>query len=294
MRTRLGYAASKEANSPVEKHPPEQNLRSPPSTSTAKEMARIRHTIDLACNFSPRRRDSVSSFLGIPRDFCIGGIQQGKSRRHRPNFRHQTRLSGDYFIADSEITTRMHSSAEQLRDTPHMADGEQEILDGYVKELIDGQGRLRAFILAALGNYANASDVLQRTNMVLWKKAHEFRPGAEFMPWALTVARYEVLAFMRDRQRDRHVFAEDVTTLMLDAAAEASDPGDRIAALRNCLQRLRGQSRNLLWQRYSEDKSIKEISAVTGRSEDSVKSHLLRVRKKLEQCIESFMKTRAA
>lgn len=176
-----------------------------------------------------------------------------------------------------------------------MANGETDNLEGYIKDLIEGQSRLRAYILAALGNHANASDVLQRTNMVLWKKAGEFHPGAPFMPWALTIARYEVLAFLRDRQRDRHVFAEDVTTLMLDAAAgEVSEPGDRIAALRNCLEKLRGQSRSLIWQRYSEDQSIKQISMVTGRSEDSVKSHLLRVRKKLEQCIESFMKTSAA
>jgi RNA polymerase sigma-70 factor (ECF subfamily) len=176
-----------------------------------------------------------------------------------------------------------------------MADSELDSLEGYVKELIEGQSRLRAYILAALGNHANASDVLQRTNMVLWKKASEFRPGAEFLPWAFTIARYEVLGFLRDRQRDRHVFAEDVTTLMLDSATrQASEPGDRLSALRNCLEKLRGSSRNLLWQKYSEDKSIKQISLVTGRSEDSIKSHLLRVRKKLEQCIESFIKISAA
>jgi RNA polymerase sigma-70 factor (ECF subfamily) len=176
-----------------------------------------------------------------------------------------------------------------------MADSELDSLEGYVKELIEGQSRLRAYILAALGNHANASDVLQRTNMVLWKKASEFRPGAEFLPWAFTIARYEVLGFLRDRQRDRHVFAEDVTTLMLDSATrQASEPGDRLSALRNCLEKLRGPSRNLLWQKYSEDKSIKQISLVTGRSEDSIKSHLLRVRKKLEQCIESFIKISAA
>ncbi len=176
-----------------------------------------------------------------------------------------------------------------------MADGEIDNLDGYVKELIEGQSRLRAYIVAALGSHSNASDVLQRTNMVLWKKAREFRPGAEFLPWALAVAKYEVLSFLRDHQRDRHVFAEDVAMLMFDAAAErASEQGDRLAALRVCLEKLPGRSRSLLWQRYNEDKSIKQISSVTGRSEDSVKSHLLRIRKKLELCIESFLKTSVA
>jgi RNA polymerase sigma-70 factor, ECF subfamily len=173
-----------------------------------------------------------------------------------------------------------------------MADGGADDLEYYVQELIACQGRLRAYIAAALGNYANSADVLQRTNLVLWKKAGEFRAGEEFMPWALTVARYEVLAFLRDHRRDRHVFCEDVATMMLDAfATEVSDPGDRETALRKCLDRLPSRSRKLLWQRYDQAKSIKQIASETGRSENSVKCHFVRLRKSLERCIEGFLKT---
>jgi RNA polymerase sigma-70 factor (ECF subfamily) len=172
---------------------------------------------------------------------------------------------------------------------------ETEDLEGYVQALIEGQGRLRAFIVAALGNQTNAADVLQRTNMVLWKKAREFRPDADFLPWALAIARYEVLGFLRDHQRDRHVFADDVVSLMLEVAAdEVAEQADRVAALRSCLEKMQGKSRKLLWKRYSEDLSIKQIAQATGRSEDSIKSHLLRLRKRLEQCIQFYLKAGAA
>jgi RNA polymerase sigma-70 factor, ECF subfamily len=175
-----------------------------------------------------------------------------------------------------------------------MADGGTDELDRYVQELIGCQGRLRAYILAALGNHANSADVLQRTNLALWKKAREFRAGAEFMPWALTIARYEILSFLRDHRRDRHVFCDDVATLMLDAAGnEVCDPGDREAALRQCLEKLPGRSRKLLWRRYDEGLSIKQIASETGRSEDSVKCHFLRLRKSLERCIEIFLRASA-
>jgi RNA polymerase sigma-70 factor (ECF subfamily) len=174
----------------------------------------------------------------------------------------------------------------------YMADGGADDLEYYVQELITCQGRLRAYIAAALGNHANSADVLQRTNLVLWKKASEFRAGEEFMPWALTVARYEVLSFLRDHQRDRHVFCEDVATMMLDAfAIEVSDPSDRETALRRCLDRLPTRGRNLLWQRYNQAKSIREIASKTERSENSVKCHFVRLRKSLEKCIEGFLKT---
>jgi len=172
-----------------------------------------------------------------------------------------------------------------------MAEGGTDDLEPYVQELIGCQGRLRAYVTAALGSHANSADVLQRTNLVLWKKAREFRAGAEFMPWALTIARYEVLSFLRDHRRDRHVFSDDVANLMLDAIAnEVTDPSDREAALRQCLERLPGRSRKLLWQRYNQAASIKEIASDTGRSENSVKCHFVRLRKSLERCIEGFLK----
>jgi|SRR3990172_4769197 len=176
-----------------------------------------------------------------------------------------------------------------------MTDPEIEGLDVFIQELIKCQSRVRAYILAALGNHADADDVLQRTNLVLWKKAKEFRPGAEFIPWALGIARYEVLSFLRSRRRERHVFSVDVAMLMLDAAVdEITDPGDRQAALLRCLEKLPRRSRNLLWQRYNQDKSIKQISSETGRTDDSVKCQFLRLRKALERCIDAVLRTSTA
>jgi RNA polymerase sigma-70 factor (ECF subfamily) len=166
-----------------------------------------------------------------------------------------------------------------------------EGLDQYVQELTACQSRLRGYILASLGNYADTADVLQRANLTLWKKAREFRTGAEFLPWALTITRYEILAYLRDHRRERLVFSDDVAKLMLDvAASEVSDPGNRQVALRQCLEKLPHRSRELLWRRYDEDKSIRQIATDTERTEDSVKCLFLRIRKTLEHCVEATLK----
>ena len=175
-----------------------------------------------------------------------------------------------------------------------MSDGPDVNLDAYVQQLTASQGRLRGFILASLGNYVDTADVLQRTNLILWKKAREYRPDAEFLPWALTIARYEVLSFIRDRQRDRLVYSSDVAELMLDAAAaEATDSDDRQLALRKCLEKAPRRSMDMLWQRYGAEKSIRQIAADANRSEDAVKSLLLRIRKALQRCIEGELRWHA-
>jgi hypothetical protein len=80
----------------------------------------------------------------------------------------------------------------------------------FIGLLTEHQVDMQAFILSSLGDYSDTLDELQRTNIVLWKKASQFRAGAPFLPWALKVAKFEVLAFMRARRRDRQVFCPEV------------------------------------------------------------------------------------
>ncbi|MGL4514545.1 MAG: sigma-70 family RNA polymerase sigma factor [Lacipirellulaceae bacterium] len=161
-------------------------------------------------------------------------------------------------------------------------------LAGFIGCLTDSQGRLRAYLLAALGSYDDAAEVLQRTNLVLWRNAASFRPGSDFMPWALTLAKYEILSFYRDRSRDRLVFSQELAEQMMKAAE--SDPVElpsRQAALRECLKPLKGSPRRLIDMRYDGGQSIAEMARALGKSEASVKMQLMRVRRSLENCIQT-------
>jgi RNA polymerase sigma-70 factor (ECF subfamily) len=154
--------------------------------------------------------------------------------------------------------------------------------------LTESQGRVRAFLLAALGNYDDAAEVLQRTNLVLWRNAASFRPGADFMPWALTLAKYEILSFYRDRSRDRHVFSQELAERMMNVAEnDLVDVPSRQAALRECLKPLKGTPRRLIDMRYDGGQSIAEMARALGKSEASVKMQLMRVRRSLENCIQA-------
>jgi RNA polymerase sigma-70 factor (ECF subfamily) len=157
----------------------------------------------------------------------------------------------------------------------------------FIGLLTDHQVDLQAFILSSLGDYADTLDVLQRTNMVLWKKAAQFHRGAPFLPWALKVAKFEILAFMRSRRRDRHVFCPEVVELMVDTAIErAGERSVRSDALRQCIKELPERSREFLRIRYAQEQSVHQISEKTGRSIDAVKSLYHRIRLALARCID--------
>lgn len=158
----------------------------------------------------------------------------------------------------------------------------------FVRELTRNQNGVFAYILSLVGNPDAARDILQDTNVVLWRKAGEFQEGSNFMAWALGVARLEVLAFRRDHQRDRHVFDDRVLEqLTSEYAASADDPDDRQRAFEDCFEQLPARQRELLAARYAPDGSVKEMAEQRGQSAGALSVTLSRIRKALANCIKA-------
>lgn len=156
----------------------------------------------------------------------------------------------------------------------------------FVRHITASQGSMYGYIFSLVGDHTQAADVLQETNLVLWRKASEFRPGAQFLPWAFTIARFQVLAHLRDTKRKTMLLdAELVNLLAEDVAREASRVNETQAALRNCLGTLPSNSRELLDLRYFKAQKLKAIAATLNRTEKAVNVALLRIRRALEECV---------
>ena len=161
--------------------------------------------------------------------------------------------------------------------------------DAFVKALTDCQPVLRGYCRSALGPGEDAKDAWQSTNVTLWRKSADWQPGTPFLRWALAVARFEVLAVIRDRQRERLVFDADVAELMADAGMEQALEADpRNHALARCLDRLNDRHRGMLTAHYLAGSPMAEIAAAHGMKPGAVKVLLLRLRRLLADCIEKL------
>lgn len=158
----------------------------------------------------------------------------------------------------------------------------------FERELTRAQNGVFAYILSLVGDPDTARDVLQETNVVLWRKAGEFERGSRFMSWALAVARMEVLAYRRDHQRDRHVFdAQLLEQLAGEYAKNTYDPDDRQKAFEDCLAQLPPRQRELLDARYAPGGSVKEMAERRGQSAGAISVTLSRICKALANCIDA-------
>ena len=161
----------------------------------------------------------------------------------------------------------------------------------FVYQLTDWQNRLFGYLVTLLGNLHDARDVLQETNLVLWRKMDEFEPGTNFGAWARKCAYYQALAFLRDRKRDPHLFDDDLLSLFADETADsAHDDDERRLALRDCLAQLPDRQRRLIDQRYREEVPVRQLAADFGKKESAMKMGLMRIREALHTCIETKLK----
>ena len=165
--------------------------------------------------------------------------------------------------------------------------------DIFIQQLTEHQPALQGYVLASLRDPHESKDVLQRTNMVLWRKAHAWDPTTKFLPWAFAVARFEVLAFIRDRQRDRHVFDPDVVELMSETSEVVLEhQTERHDALQMCLGRLKDKDRKLLSAHYVAGETLREIAEAAGRKAGAVRIQVMRLRQALAECITRRLNTK--
>lgn len=159
--------------------------------------------------------------------------------------------------------------------------------ESFVRQLTENQNRIYGYVYSLLGDHSQAADVVQEANVVLWRKIGEFESGKPFLPWAFAVARFQVLAHLRDRKRDKVLLDGSLVELI---GVEAEQHAERIdgvrEALRPCLEALPPVSREMIHRRYTQQESIEQVARAFDRTSAATKVALMRIRRSLADCIQ--------
>ena len=160
----------------------------------------------------------------------------------------------------------------------------------FTRLLIEHEPELLRCVLVAVPNRADARDIMQECSVALWRRFAEFNEDRPFVPWALGFVRIEVRRFLRKSQRRAQLTERAVELLLQDEASQAGDLGEREQYLHQCLRGLSEDQRGLIDGYYREERSVTDLSRVSGRTVDAVYKMLQRIRLSLQQCIELRMR----
>lgn len=199
----------------------------------------------------------------------------------------KTRLCGCMMGSEADFMTNNST----LSENSHAGDGEFAGVETHRIELFVSligrhQHQIHRYLLSLVPHAHDADDLLQNTNLFLWRDFHKFEEGTNFVSWGCAVAYNEVLAWRKRRSRDRLVFSE----AFLEAVSEQIVmQGGRLElqsrALALCVEELRDNHQELLHMRYAENGSIESICERVGRTSDAVYRMLSRIRHILFECI---------
>jgi len=149
------------------------------------------------------------------------------------------------------------------------------------------QNVLRVVIRCMAPRCPDVDDILQETNLVLWRKRHSFEIGTNFNAWAATIARFQVMAWREKSQRNQTLaFDEELMDRLVVSASEGWDNFQaRREALQHCLSKLSRESQALIEHRYTHKASLSDFAKQNGRTYAAVCKMLERVRQGLRECI---------
>jgi len=157
--------------------------------------------------------------------------------------------------------------------------------DHFLRLFSAHEASIRGFVRALLPTREDAREVMQEVAVVLWRKFSGFAGDEDFRKWAFGVARFEVLAYTRDKARDRHVFDDDLLQTLASEAADTMDMREaQRDALERCLAKLGSPQRMLVLDAYAPGARIDRLAVERGQTAMALYKVLHRLRLALVTC----------
>jgi RNA polymerase sigma-70 factor (ECF subfamily) len=161
----------------------------------------------------------------------------------------------------------------------------------FVKLLSANYYRIGTYVQSQLFNNQDTDDVMQEVSSLIWKKFGQFKPGTDFLAWALAIAKFKILEF-RKSKKGKHILLSDKTIELIEVDSKKiiDDSRERINALKDCMKKLTEQDQKLLDMRYSYGITVKNIASRTGASIHVIYRNMARIKSILLNCINRKMK----
>lgn len=157
----------------------------------------------------------------------------------------------------------------------------------FVELMTAFQGRLFGYVMTLTGDPDAANDILQETNVVLWKQSLQFEPGSNFKAWSFRIAHFQFMAYRQRRLRERVFYSDDLLATLADEYKELDEQHDQRAdALERCLEQIAPRSRDAIRMRYGDDLPLDALAKKFNRTSNAVSQLLFRARCWLVECVK--------
>ncbi len=151
-------------------------------------------------------------------------------------------------------------------------------------------------VVKILRNREDAEEVAQDTFVKAFKALDSFKREARFSTWLYRIAYNAAISRSRKKQHEFTAIDENMienyTTDVVSKSINELDADEQVSAINTLMGKLPEEENLLLTLFYKKEKSVEEISEITGYSQSNVKVKLYRIRKRMYTDLEKYLEER--
>lgn len=132
----------------------------------------------------------------------------------------------------------------------------------------------------------DSKDLFQEVLIHIWQSMPRFNNSSSIGTWMFRITLNVCLRFRWNglRKQNRFQNIDSITIANIKSEEPNSDQNDRLLTLRNCIKNL-NESDKAVVALYLEELPYKEISTITGITENTIAVKVKRIKEKLLNCI---------
>jgi RNA polymerase sigma-70 factor (ECF subfamily) len=148
--------------------------------------------------------------------------------------------------------------------------------------------RVYRFVLRLVGNPTTAEDLISEVFLDVWRQADRFEGRSAVSTWMLAIARFKALSALRKKPHEE--LDEETAETIEDTSDNpevALEKKDKSTVLRQCLEKLSPEHKEIIDLVYYHEKSVEEVAEIVGIPENTVKTRMFYARKKLAELLKA-------
>lgn len=159
-------------------------------------------------------------------------------------------------------------------------------LERFTRYWLGAESTVQAYVRLSVRNHADAAEVVQEAALRMARGFESFDHDKPFLPWALRITRSAIVDFLRKSGRRGPVLSTE-TIGELSETFERLDPEVRAmrGKVEECIDRLPERWGVIVRLRYAHDASPMHIAVTMGTTPEAIRSALVRIRRKLAECL---------
>lgn len=147
--------------------------------------------------------------------------------------------------------------------------------------------RVYRFILRRVRNDAIAEELVNEVFLDVWRQAGRYEGRSAVSTWMLAIAHNKAVSALRKKTED--ALDDDTADTLIDpeddpeVAAQKQSKGN---VMRQCIDRLSEEHREVIDLVYYHEKSVREVADIVGIPDATVKTRMFYARKQLSELLQ--------